>query len=131
MRDTPYADILASVADDESLFSASSEPPGTGDANADAQRIRATLAVLPTQVCRPTNPYRRRSIRRFAFELLATRWISLADLRAAIGAYARTARADWVIAQITSITAQVSHGYRIVEANGQFKAFRRFSEPSE
>lgn len=129
MRDMPYDDVVALASEDDTLFtdttSAAVNPPNRAQSvgQEDRQRIRAAVASMSLEP--PKNPYRRRSVRRFVFDILSTRWISLADLRAAILAYTKTSRPDWVIAQVTSVAAQSTYGYRIVEADGLFRAFRR------
>lgn len=120
-RDRPYEEILAEA---DQLFDQPPETATDGDEVRDRNVLRASAVSVRLQ--QPVNPYRRNSLRRWVLEILSHDWISLQDLKAAL----RTKkdgirRIDLVIGQVTSLGSQESHGYRILESSGKYKAFQR------
>lgn len=117
-----YDEILAEC---DALFDIENAPqPNPAMESSDRQKLRGHAVSI--SVMAPSNPFRKRSLRRAVLDILSQNWISLADLKAAMLSLNTDAkRLDLTISQITSIASQEDNGYRIVEAFGKFKAFHR------
>lgn len=123
VREKPYEEVLAEA---DQLFDQPPEEPEAdqSDETRDRHVVRASAISVGLQP--PPNPYRRSSLRRWVLDILAQDWISLKDLKAALRAKKDgIRRIDLVIGQVTSMGSQESHGYRIIESMGRYKAFRR------
>jgi hypothetical protein len=121
-REKPYEEILASA---DALFD---QPPEDEtfvdmDETKDRQTIRGQALSISLQS--PVNPFRKNSIRRLVLDILSRDWISLTDLKAVLLSKKGIKRLDLIVHQVTSIATQDHYGFRIIEALGRFKAFRR------
>lgn len=111
----------ALLAHGDSLFDQQQVPPG--DEFTDRQKLRGHVVSMP--VVPPVNPYRKNSLRRAVLDLLIHDWMTVTEIRSHLIKNASAQRIDTAIAQVTSLVAQESHNYRVVESLGKYKAFRR------
>ena len=120
--DKPYEEILAEA---DALFDQPAEEEGTStsDEIKDRQLIRGHSLSISLQP--PVNPFRKHSIRRLVLDILSRDWISLSDLKAILTSTKGIRRLDLIIHQVTSVATQENYGYRIIEAMGRYKAFKR------
>lgn len=119
-----YAEVLA---ESDELFERQQtlNPPDmvTNEAD-DRQKLRGHGASIPLQP--PVNPFRKNSLRRLVLDVMTRNWVSLGDLKATLFSLVPDAtRIDQAIAQVFFVGTQEANNYRVVEAFGKYKAFRR------
>lgn len=123
-REKPYEEVLAEA---DALFDQEPEDstPEERDELLDRQTIRAQAHAVTLQP--PPNAFRKNSVRKLILDILSRDWISLKDLKAVVATTGKmnVRRLDLILHNVTSIATQEEKGYRIVESNGKYKAFRR------
>jgi hypothetical protein len=114
------------LAESDELFARQESPQYNAvQEQNDRQRVRAHGVSISLQPA--VNPFRRDSLRRLVLDIFIRNWTTLGDVKATVLSLRKEAatKVDAVIAQVTALTAQEAHGYRIVESFGRYKCFKR------